>query len=83
MPVNRRDGAAIKRERIERIRSFLSREEMLPTSLSRFIAWCEVHIGLSPETIRRYLNPLEVLGEIEIDEARDMILKGKGPKPSN
>ena len=73
----RRNGATIKRERIQRIRSLLLKDGMLPTSLSKFIAWCEIHIGLSHGTVRNYINSLVIVEDIEIDESNDMILKGK------
>ena len=78
MKRERRDGATVKRERIALMRKMLLGDGVLPADLSWFIAWCEVNVGLSPDTVRAYLKPLEVLGEIEVTEATDLIVQGKG-----
>ena len=69
----RRDGAEIKRERIQQIarliqRSLLNNKEL---SLSKTIATLEYEIGLRPERIMEYLTVLEKIGQFTIDNEGD------------
>jgi len=73
----RRDGAEIKRERIQQIartiqRSLLNNKEL---SLSKTVATLEYEIGLRSERIMEYLTVLEKIGQFTIDNEGDKIKK--------
>ena len=73
----KRDGAAVKKERIQEIakliqRSLLNNKEL---SLSKTVATLEYEIGLRPERIMEYLTVLETIGQFIIDNEGDKIQK--------
>ena len=73
----RRDGAEIKRERIQKIarliqRLLLNNKELL---LSKSVATLEYEIGLRSERIMEYLTVLEKIGQFTIDNEGDKIKK--------
>jgi len=75
--VVKRDGAAVKKERIQEIakliqRSLLNNKEL---SLSKTVATLEYEIGLRPERIMEYLTVLEKIGQFIIDNEGDKIKK--------
>lgn len=85
MARSRRDGATIKRERIELMMKMLddgfktgNPNDGIP--LKWFIATCEIRFGLSKGKIREYLGTLELLGRIKLEDGTaDVILKGGLP----
>ncbi len=67
----RRDGSAVKRERIRKMHSMLKGVGDL--SLERFLAICSYNIGLTERTAMKYLKDLEALDLIEIDETLNIV----------
>ena len=67
----RRDGSAVKRERIRQVHKMLQGAGDL--SLKRFLAGCSYTIGLSERTAMKYLKDLELLDLVEVDEANDLV----------
>jgi len=62
----RRDGSAVKRERMQQMHRMLRGGE--PVELTRFLAACAYSIGLTERTARKYLEELESLDLVEVDE---------------
>lgn len=67
----RRDGAWVKRQRIQAIHKMIKGTG--EASLNKVLALCEYKFGLAKSTARRYLKVLEDCGFIEVDEEVDMI----------
>ena len=67
----RRDGSAVKRERMRQMYAMLCGAGDI--SLSRFLAACSYTIGLSDRTTLKYLRDLEALDLIEVDEDNDVV----------
>jgi len=65
--MRRRDGATIKRERLEEMHKLLTQNGGLPADLEFTIAVCEFKFGLSSNKIREYLDILEKLRFIRIE----------------
>lgn len=65
--MSRRDGATIKRERIEEMHRILCLDNALPASLSFTVATFEYKFGLSKKKIIEYLKILESLDFIVIE----------------
>ena len=73
----KRDGAAVKKERIQEIakliqRSLLNNKEL---SLSKTLATLQYEFGLRSEKIMEYLRILEDLGQFTFDIEGDKIKK--------
>lgn len=77
----RKDGSWVKQQRMKQIRKMLNGAGEV--KLSWFIAWCEVNMGLTEKTAKKYLRPFETLGLIEIDEAADLIIERKQDTPED
>jgi len=75
--VARRDGAAIRQERMTEIaREVHSRlNQNVEISLSRTIAMFQYRFGLTRDKILEYLSILQDLGQFEIDLEKDRIQK--------
>lgn len=73
----RRDGAAIRKERIQEIARFIQRSlcNHGEISLSKTIASLEYEFGLTKEKIMEYLSILEALGQFVLDKEHDKIRK--------
>lgn len=71
----RRDGSGIKRERIRRMHQMLRGAGDVP--LSRFLATCSYQLGLTRQTARRYLQDLEDLDFVEVDEVSNIVREVK------
>lgn len=73
----RRDGAAIRQERMTEIaREVHSRlNQNVEISLSRTIAMFQYRFGLTRDKILEYLSILQDLGQFEIDLEKDRIQK--------
>lgn len=73
----RRDGAAIRKERIQEIARFIQRSlcNHGGISLSKTIASLEYEFGLTKEKIMEYLSILEALGQFVLDKEHDKIRK--------
>jgi len=71
MTVPRRDGSAIKRERMRQMRSMLSGGEKM--DYTKFLAMVSYTIGLSHETTEKYLKDLKALGLIEVDKGKEWL----------
>jgi len=71
----RRDGAWVKQQRIKAIHKMISGPGN--TSLTRILAFCEFKFGINRDTARNYLQILEDLDFIEIDEQLDIIREVK------
>ena len=73
----RRDGAAIRQERMaeiaKEIHSRLNQNAEL--SLSRIIAMFQYRFGLTKDKILEYLSILQDLGQFEVDLEKDRIQK--------
>lgn len=71
----RKDGAEARKERLQKIaqaiQAALHQEKDLP--LSRTMATLEYDFGLTKDRVREYLEVLENLGQLEIDETCDRI----------
>jgi len=76
----RRDGAAIKKERIQEmakaIQKKLHSEGEIP--LNKTVAFFEYDLGLTKSRILEYLKALEELGQFVLDTERDRISKVTG-----
>ena len=76
----RRDGGAIRHERMKEMATFihrqLERDPETPTiSLSKTVAHFQYEIGLRLEKVLEYLKILEKLEHFTIDEEADLIKK--------
>ena len=73
----RRDGAAIRKERIQeiarKIQSILHKQSEI--SLSKTVATLQYEFGLTREKIMEYLRLLEALGQFTLDIEGDKIRK--------
>ena len=73
----RRDGAEVRKERIEKIaraiQAALHSEKEL--QLSKTLAALEYETGLTEESVREYVKLIERLGQITIDWENDKIKK--------
>ena len=73
----KRDGAAIRKERIQEIaktiQSLLHKQTEI--SLSKTVAILQYEFGLTKEKIMEYLRILEALGQFTLDIERDKIRK--------
>jgi len=73
----RRDGAIVKKERIQEMAKIIQRklhsENEIP--LSKTVAFFEYHLGLTNPKIIEYLKTLEELGQIVLDIETDKICK--------
>jgi hypothetical protein len=71
----RRDGAEIRKERIQEVARFIQRallnEKELP--LSKTLAVLEYETGLTKEKLMEYLSILENLGQFVIEKEHDKI----------
>ncbi len=67
----RRDVAWVKQQRIKTIQKMITGTG--EAQLTKVIALCTYKFGLSSKTARQYLQVLEDLGFIEIDEEADLI----------
>ena len=65
--MRRRDGATIKKERIQEMHTILTKNGALPADIEFTIAMFEFKFGLSSEKIREYLTILEKLRFIRIE----------------
>jgi hypothetical protein len=63
----RRDGATIKRERIQEMHNILTSNGALPADLDHMTAVFEFQFGLSSRKIREYLGILEKVGFIRVE----------------
>ena len=73
----RRDGAEVRKERIQEIarliqRLLLNHGEL---SLSKTIAVFQYELGLTKEKVIEYFGVLEGLGQFILDKERDKIVK--------
>lgn len=73
----RRDGAAIRKERIQEIAKLIRKLLFKNTkiSLSKTIAALQYEFGLTKEKILEYLNIPESLGHFTLDNRKDKIRK--------
>jgi hypothetical protein len=73
----RRDGAAIRKERIQEMARFIQRPLLnhRELSLSKTLAALQYEFGLRSEKIMEYLRILEDLGQFTLDIDRDKIKK--------
>lgn len=73
----RRDGAAIRKERIQEIARFIQRSLLnhRELSLSKTLATLQYEFGLRSEKTMEYLNILEDLGQFTLDSEGDKIKK--------
>ncbi len=73
----RRDGAAVRKERIQeiarKIQSLLHKQTEI--SLSKTVAILQYEFGLTREKIMEYLRIVEVLGHFTLDIEGDKIRK--------
>ena len=71
----RRNGAAIRKERIKEIAKFIQRllHNRGEISLSKTVATLQYEFGLTKEKIREYLEILEELGYFVVDDKEDKI----------
>ncbi|MBA7711932.1 hypothetical protein ES703_120899 [subsurface metagenome] len=67
----RRDGAWVKQQRIKAIHKMI--QGAGEAQLSKVLALCSYKFGLSKATARQYLQVLEDLGFIEVDEDNDFV----------
>lgn len=67
----RRDGAAVRRERIRRMEEMLRGAGLLP--LRRFLATYEYVVGVRRRTAREHLAVLEDVGRVFVDEAANTV----------
>lgn len=67
----RKDGSFVRRERIRKMHNKL--KGLGEIKLSKFLALCEYTMGLTRNTARTYLQTLEDLDFIKIDDAGDKI----------
>lgn len=65
--MRRRDGATIKRERLQEMHTLLTKNGALPADLDHTIAMFEFKFGLSSAKILEYLRILEKLGFFHIN----------------
>lgn len=81
----RRDGAAIRRERMEEIARTIQRNlhnhEEIP--LSQNVAFFAYSLGLTKPKITEYLKILEELGQFILDFERDRIRKATHEEEKN
>lgn len=80
----RRDGAEIRKERIQEIARVIQRllhnhSEIL---LSKCLATFQYEFGLTKEKIMEYLEVLEGLGQFTLDKEHDKIKKFCGEIPN-
>jgi hypothetical protein len=75
----RRDGAEIRKERMEELARFIQRSlrNSEAISLSITIKSFAYQHGLRPERVMEYLEILEGLGQFTIDREHDLIKKVK------
>ena len=74
--IKSRDGASLKRERIEKIYGLIPKTDKAKDEgfkLSVFLSMVVWHIGLSEGTTLKYLQHLENLGFIRVKKSLDMI----------
>jgi len=73
----RRDGAAIRKERIQEIARFIQRSlhNKREVSLFKTVATLQYEFGLTKDKIMEYLKILEDLGQFIIDVEADKIKK--------
>jgi len=71
----RRDGAEIRKERIQEVARFVQRALLneKELSLSRTLAVLQYETGLTKEKLMEYLSILEGLGHFVIDKEHDKI----------
>ena len=75
--MERRDGATIRKERLQRICKRITKPGFLPATLDYVLANIAYLDGLTKETAIDYLKTLETLGFIIIDWIAGMVLPGK------
>jgi len=75
----RRDGAAIRKERIQEMARFIQRSLLnhQAISLSKTVAMLQYEFGLTKEKILEYFQVLEDLGQFTLDLEGDRIEKAE------
>ena len=75
LSVVRRDGAEIRKERIQEVARFLQRalQNERRLSLSKTLALLQYEFGLTKEKLLEYLNILENLGQVVSETELDRI----------
>lgn len=73
----RRDGAEIRKERMQEVariiqRRLLNEKEL---SLSKTVAFLQYEMGLTKEKLTEYLGILESLGQFVLEKEKDRIRK--------
>lgn len=73
----RRDGAEIRKERIQEVARFIQRRLLneKELSLSKTLALLQYEFGLTKEKLMEYLTVLESLGQFVIAKEHDKIKK--------
>jgi len=75
MAVKRKDAAGVRKDRIQRIHNMITGAGKVP--LSRFLATIDYQMGLSRDTVKKYLATLVDMGLVEVNESNDWVKEVK------
>jgi hypothetical protein len=78
MSMVRRDGAEVRKERIQEIGRIIHASLLRNSGKLRFtqiLAQLQYETGLTPEKIMEYLSILENLGQFTVDKEQDTVRK--------